>query len=57
VRKGRRKLRLVLAGLAFIAAYMVGVNREFVKELLWGEYPTDQRGSPDSSDSADPAKE
>ena len=31
---------------AFIEAYMVGVNHEFARELLWREYPTDQRGSP-----------
>jgi hypothetical protein len=29
----------------FIEAYMVGVNHEFSRELLWREYPTDQRGS------------
>jgi hypothetical protein len=30
---------------AFIEAYMVGLNHEFARELLWREYPTDQRGS------------
>lgn len=30
---------------AFIEAYMVGLNHEFGRELLWREYPTDQRGS------------
>jgi hypothetical protein len=30
---------------AFIEAYMVGLNDEFGRELLWREYPTDQRGS------------
>jgi hypothetical protein len=30
----------------FIEAYMVGLNHEFARELLWREYPTDQRGSP-----------
>jgi hypothetical protein len=30
----------------FIEAYMVGINHEFARELLWREYPTDQRGSP-----------
>lgn len=30
---------------AFIEAYMVGLNHEFSRELLWREYPTDQRGS------------
>ncbi|MBX3082874.1 MAG: hypothetical protein KF716_14640 [Anaerolineae bacterium] len=30
---------------AFIEAYMVGLNHEMARELLWREYPTDQRGS------------
>lgn len=30
---------------AFIEAYMVGLNHEFSRELLWRGYPTDQRGS------------
>jgi hypothetical protein len=30
---------------AFIEAYLVGLNYEFGKELLWREYPTDRRGS------------
>jgi hypothetical protein len=29
----------------FIEAYMVGLNHEFSRELLWREYPTDARGS------------
>ncbi len=29
----------------FIEAYMLGLNHEFARELLWREYPTDQRGS------------
>ncbi|MEI9927564.1 MAG: hypothetical protein WDN44_07470 [Sphingomonas sp.] len=29
----------------FIEAYMVGLNHEFARELLWREYPTDQRCS------------
>ncbi len=29
----------------FIEAYMVGLNHEFARELLWREYPSDQRGS------------
>jgi hypothetical protein len=29
----------------FIEAYMTGLNHEFGRELLWREYPTDQRGS------------
>src|SRR3954462_8388118 len=30
---------------SFIEAYMVGLNPEFARELLWREYPTDQRCS------------
>ncbi|WP_433042985.1 hypothetical protein [Dactylosporangium sp. CS-033363] len=30
----------------FVEAYLVGLNHEFARELLWREYPTDQRGSP-----------
>jgi hypothetical protein len=29
----------------FIESYMVGCNHEFASELLWREYPTDQRGT------------
>ncbi|MCP3994241.1 MAG: hypothetical protein GY722_04125, partial [bacterium] len=29
----------------FIEAYLTGLNFEFGRELLWREYPTDQRGS------------
>jgi hypothetical protein len=29
----------------FIEAFMVGLNHEMARELLWREYPTDQRGS------------
>ncbi|MFN8308819.1 MAG: hypothetical protein U0T73_02550 [Chitinophagales bacterium] len=29
----------------FIESYMLGLNQEFAGELLWREYPTDQRGS------------
>ena len=29
----------------FIEAYMVGLNHELARKLLWREYPTDQRGS------------
>ncbi|MEN0005350.1 MAG: hypothetical protein AAF798_14455 [Bacteroidota bacterium] len=29
----------------FIEAFMVGLNVEMATELLWNEYPTDQRGS------------
>ncbi|MGI9541864.1 MAG: hypothetical protein ACR2MX_01320, partial [Cyclobacteriaceae bacterium] len=30
---------------AFIEAYMAGMNHEMSRELLWREYPTDQRGT------------
>jgi hypothetical protein len=29
----------------FVEAYMVGLNHEMARELLWNEYPTDQRGT------------
>ena len=38
-------LSLMVANQPFIEAYMVGLNHEFSRELLWREYPTDQRGS------------
>ena len=30
----------------FVAAFLVGVNHELNRELLWRRYPTDQRGTP-----------
>ena len=30
---------------SFIEAYLVGLNHEMARELLWREYPTDQRGT------------
>ncbi|MER5510489.1 hypothetical protein ABT052_34925 [Streptomyces sp. NPDC002766] len=30
----------------FIESYLVGLNHEMSRELLWREYPTDQRGTP-----------
>ncbi|MEU2221616.1 hypothetical protein [Streptomyces sp. NPDC018347] len=30
----------------FVAALLVGLNHEFNRELLWREFPTDQRGTP-----------
>lgn len=30
---------------AFVEAYLCGMNTEMGRELLWREYPTDQRGS------------
>ena len=36
---------LVEANLEFIASFLVGMNHELARELLWREYPTDQRGT------------
>ncbi len=36
---------LVQSNNRFIEAFMVGLNHEMGRELLWREYPTDQRGS------------
>ena len=30
---------------AFVEAFMAGLNTEMARELLWREYPTDQRGT------------
>jgi len=38
-------LGLLLANHAFIETYMVGLNYEMGRQLLWNDYPTDQRGS------------
>jgi hypothetical protein len=38
-------ITLVETNQRFIEAYMVGLNHEFARKLLWREYPTDQRGS------------
>jgi hypothetical protein len=38
-------LTLLETNPAFIEAYLVGLNCELGKELLWREYPTDRRGS------------
>jgi hypothetical protein len=38
-------LSLLKVNMRFIEAYMCGCNHEFAGELLWREYPTDQRGS------------
>jgi hypothetical protein len=39
------RVTLAKTNQAFIEAYMVGLNHEFARELLWREYPSDQRGS------------
>ncbi len=36
---------LLLTNQRFVEAFMVGLNHEMSRELLWNEYPTDQRGS------------
>jgi len=36
---------LLKANQRFVEAFMIGLNHEFARELLWNEYPTDQRGS------------
>jgi hypothetical protein len=38
-------ISLMVKNQPFIEAYMVGLNHEFARELLWREYPTDQRPS------------
>ncbi|MEV0972436.1 hypothetical protein [Microtetraspora glauca] len=42
---GANTVSLLETDQRFIEAYLVGVNHEFARELLWREYPTDQRGS------------
>ncbi|HEY7402702.1 MAG TPA: hypothetical protein VIB39_04225 [Candidatus Angelobacter sp.] len=36
---------IVVSNHAFIESYMVGLNHEMARQLLWNDYPTDQRGS------------
>ena len=38
-------ISIMLTNEPVIEAYMVGLNHEFARELLWREYPTDQRPS------------
>src|SRR6185437_12658791 len=38
-------LGIVVANQEFVEAFMVGLNHEMSRELLWNEYPTDQRGT------------
>ena len=38
-------ITLIETNQRFIEAYMVGLNHEFARKLLWREFPTDQRGS------------
>jgi len=41
----QNSLSILLVNERFIEAYLAGANIEFGSELLWREYPTDQRGS------------
>jgi hypothetical protein len=41
----RNTVGAVVSNQAFIEAYMVGLNHEMTRELLWREYPIDQRGT------------
>jgi hypothetical protein len=38
-------ITLIETNQRFVEAYLVGLNHEFARKLLWREYPTDQRGS------------
>jgi hypothetical protein len=61
-------LGLLLSNHQFIEAYMAGLNYEMARQLLWNDYPTDQRGSyfrqfwdvgayvPQAGDPTDPAQ-
>jgi hypothetical protein len=39
------KVALLRQNGAFIESYLVGMNHEMMRELLWREYPTDRRGT------------
>ncbi len=41
----QNSISLLETNQAYIESYMVGLNHEMGRELLWREYPTDQRGS------------
>lgn len=41
----RNSITLLANNQSFIEAFMAGLNHEMARELLWREYPTDQRGS------------
>jgi hypothetical protein len=38
-------LAVLLTNQRFVESYMVGLSHEMARELLWNEYPTDQRGT------------
>jgi hypothetical protein len=41
----RNTISLMVQNQPFIESYMMGLNHELARELLWREYPTDQRPS------------
>ncbi len=41
----QNSITLLKTNQKFIESYMVGLNHEFARELLWREFPSDQRGS------------
>ena len=41
----RNTISLLKTNQKFIESYLVGLNHEMGRELLWREYPTDERGS------------
>lgn len=41
----KNSITLLETNQRFIEAFMVGLNHEMARELLWREYPTDRRGS------------
>jgi hypothetical protein len=63
----QNSLGILMTNHRFIEGYMVGLNHEMSRQLLWNDYPTDQRGSyfrqfwdvsayvPQKSDPTDPA--
>ncbi len=38
-------ISIISSNQSFVEAFMAGMNHEMARELLWREYPTDQRGS------------
>jgi hypothetical protein len=42
----QNSLTLLENNYEFIESYLVGLNHEMARELLWREFPTDQRGTP-----------
>lgn len=38
-------ISLAVTNQRFVEAYMTGLNHEMTRELLWNEFPTDQRGT------------